>query len=308
MIASILNIVLPVLLMFVLGMVCKKTGILSEAGLAGIKNIISNIFLPVVLFSAFFNARYNLNILVICICVYFGFGIALGLGILLRKAASPFDRYMPLLVTSAEGGMLGYALYGLLFGNENTFYFATVDLGQTLFAYTGFLTALKAFDGKNISLKESLRVVMTNRPFIGMCLGIFFGATGISGLITGSPAGTIVNTLLSFISAPTSVLILITVGYEFKVSKNLLKPVLLTALIRLAIMFVLYFGMIHLLPLFIDLPINTRFALLLMYTLPAPFIIPLFMENKSQWEYVSATLSVQTVLSLVLFAFIAVVI
>ena len=33
----------------------------------------------------------------------------------------PYDRFMPLLMTSAEGGMLGYALYALLCGADVIF-------------------------------------------------------------------------------------------------------------------------------------------------------------------------------------------
>lgn len=56
--------------------------------------------------------------------------------------------FMPLLMTSAEGGMLGYALYALLCGADQTKMYAMVDIGQTMFAFTVFLTALKAAGGE----------------------------------------------------------------------------------------------------------------------------------------------------------------
>ena len=46
-------------------------------------------------------------------------------------------------------------------------------------------------------------------------------------------------------------------------------------------------------------------ALMLQYTLPAPFIIPLYADMKDDGEYVSTTLSLGTVLTVVLFFFVA---
>ncbi|MFR2020165.1 MAG: hypothetical protein ACLS6G_06505 [Christensenellales bacterium] len=46
-------------------------------------------------------------------------------------------------------------------------------------------------------------------------------------------------------------------------------------------------------------------ALMLQYTLPAPFIIPLFADLGDDAEYVSTTLSLGTVLAVVLFFFLA---
>ena len=54
MITQILAKVLPVLVMIALGRVCATKGILNDDQHAGLKNIIGDILLPVVLFQAFF--------------------------------------------------------------------------------------------------------------------------------------------------------------------------------------------------------------------------------------------------------------
>ena len=51
------------------------------------------------------------------------------------------------LTTNFEGGMMGYALFGLLYAGQ-TKLFAMVDIGQTLFAFTVFLMTLKAVGGE----------------------------------------------------------------------------------------------------------------------------------------------------------------
>ena len=53
---SILEMVCPVILMFLLGWLCNRKRIFNAQGLAGIKALVGSVLLPVVLFNAFFTA------------------------------------------------------------------------------------------------------------------------------------------------------------------------------------------------------------------------------------------------------------
>ena len=103
----------------------------------------------------------------------------------------------------------------------------------------------------------------------------------------------------------TSALILLVVGYQLNFSKRLMKPVAITLALRLGVM-VVVFALVSLV-LFAIIPYDKllMLALMLQYTLPAPFIIPLFADLKEDGEYVSTTLSMGTLLTVVLFVFIA---
>ena len=76
--------------------------------------------------------------LLVFVLVFVGYGAALAAGYALRRFVKPYGRFMPLLMTSAEGGMLGYALYALLCGADQTKTYAMVDIGQTVFGFTVF--------------------------------------------------------------------------------------------------------------------------------------------------------------------------
>lgn len=106
-------------------------------------------------------------------------------------------------------------------------------------------------------------------------------------------------------SVYTSALILLVVGYQLNFSKRLMKPVAITLALRLGVMAVV-FALVSLV-LFAIIPYDKllMLALMLQYTLPAPFIIPLFADLKEDGEYVSTTLSMGTLLTVVLFVFIA---
>ena len=201
--------------------------------------------------------------------------------------------------------MLGYALYALLCGADQTKTYAMVDIGQTMFAYTVFLTALKAAGGEKMTPQFIVKNMLTNKACIGMLLGIVLGALGVHKAIDGTAAGEIVTSLLSFITAPTSALILIVMGYQLHVIRALLRPVLTTMGLRLGVLAVVCAAVSGILFAVIPFDKGLLLALMLQYTLPAPFIIPLFADLGDDAEYVSTTLSLGTVLAVVLFFFLA---
>ena len=118
-------------------------------------------------------------------------------------------------------------------------------------------------------------------------------------------AGEIVTSLLSFITAPTSALILIVMGYQLHASRALLRPVLTTIGLRLGVLAVVCAAVSGILFAVIPFDKGLLLALMLQYTLPAPFIIPLYADLGDDAEYVSTTLSLGTVLAVVLFFFLA---
>ena len=201
--------------------------------------------------------------------------------------------------------MLGYALYGLLVGREHLATYAMVDIGQTMFAYTVFLAALKSAEGQRMTPAAMLKNMLTNKACIGMLLGIVLGALGVYRAIAPTGFGMVLTELIAFITAPTSALILLVVGYQLRISKRLMRPVLTTMGLRLAVMMGVM-GLVSL-ALFAIIPYDRllMLALMLQYTLPAPFIIPLYADLKDDGEYVSTTLSLGTVLTVVLFFFVA---
>lgn len=210
---------------------------------------------------------------------------------------------MPLLMTSAEGGMLGYALYALLCGADQTKMYAMVDIGQTMVRLYRLFDGAQSGGRRKMTPKFIVKNMLTNKACIGMLLGIILGALGVHKAIDGTAAGEIVTSLLSFITAPTSALILIVMGYQLHVSKKLLRPVLTTMGLRLGVLAVVCAAVSGILFAIIPYDKPLLLALMLQYTLPAPFIIPLYADMGDDAEYVSTTLALGTVLAVVLFFF-----
>lgn len=305
MITQIFSMVLPVLALIIIGRLCAAWGILNDERHAGLKDLIGSILLPVTLFNAFFTAEYSGKLLLVFVLVFLSCLAALGAGYALRRFVRPYDRFMPLLMTSFEGGMLGYALFGLLAGSGQMRTYAMVDIGQTMFAYTVFLAALKSAGGERLTPSAMVRNMLTNKACLGMLAGIVLGLLGVHNAIAPTALGQMLTSLISSITAPTSALILIVVGYQLNVNRRLVKPVAITLGLRVAVMAVLMVAVSAVLFALIPYDKALMTALMLQYTLPAPFIIPLFADLGDDGEYVSTSLSVGTLVTVVLFFFVA---
>lgn len=303
MVLQVVQMVLPIVILLALGMLCRRKGIFDMNGLAGLKSVVGDICLPVVLFNAFFTASYSPAVALIFLLVYAGFGVALGLGFALRKLAAPHGKFFPFLLASAEGGMLGYALYGVLMGEQSGF--AAVDLGQTVFAYTAFLGFLSLTDGRKPTVGGLVKNMVTNRCCIGMALGILLGVLGVGQWVLSGPAAGVVTGAISMITAPTSALVLLVVGYELDLDKSLLRPVAITVACRLVVMGLLLAAVSFLIFRFVPYDKGLQIALMILYALPAPFIIPLFADVGEEGRYISTSLSVHTLCTVLLFAAIA---
>ena len=297
---SITRMVLPVLIMFLLGWFCHYRNIISPQGLKGIKDLVSGVLLPVVLFNAFFTAEYSGKIALTFGTVYLACAAGLGAGFLLRRFVGGHGRFLPFLVTNFEGGMMGYALFGLLYPGQ-THIFAMADIGQTLNAFTVFLITMQAVNSGKVNAGALARNAVTNPALIGSLLGVLLGATGAGKAVLASSAGAVVSDAISFITAPVSGLILVIVGYELSFRKKLMKPVLITAALRIVTAAALL-GLSSLI-IFSIIPFDRRLftALMLAWSLPAPFIIPLFADMGDDAEYISTALSTETIVSILLF-------
>ena len=300
---QVIQMVLPIVILLGLGMLCRRKNLFDQKGLAGLKSVVGDICLPVVLFNAFFTAHYSAAVALTFLLVYAGFGAALAAGFALRKLAAPHGKFFPFLLASAEGGMLGYALYGVLMGEQSGF--AAVDLGQTVFAYTAFLGFLSLTDGRKPTAAGLLKNMVTNKCCIGMALGILLGALGVGQWVLSGPAAGVVTGVIAMITAPTSALVLLVVGYELDLDKSLLRPVAVTVVCRLAVMALLLAVVSFVLFRLVPYDKGLQIALMILYALPAPFIIPLFADVGEEGKYISTSLSVHTLCTILLFVAIA---
>ena len=323
---EILQTILPVVIMLGIGMICRSRKIISREGIGALKSVVVNIALPAVLLGAFATTKYTFMDVVIPLMM---FGICVAAWALGKCAARLFhltSRFVPFLTTGFEAGMLGYALFNMLYGSDRVADFARIDLGQVLFVFTLYKILLglsgneaegavgkpagpvgKMPDSaRNPSLAALLREMLLSPIIIAIAAGVLLGATGIYQAMASSGISRIFDACTDFVSAPTSAIILLTIGYDLVLGDIPWASTLKVVAVRFVIMMILRTCLIAVLHLIwpgaaLDAAINV------MFLLPPPFVLPVFADDADQRVYVSSALSVSTLVSIAGFAVLAVI-
>ena len=303
---EILQTILPVVIVLAIGVILRRRHLLDRSGINALKSIVVNITLPAVLLSAFASTSYSPKDIIIPICMFAICLAAWALGRIAKKILHLNSRFVPFLTTGFEAGMLGYALFTMLYGSSRTAEFAIIDLGQVLFVFTVYKILLDRDSKEKTDGRKLLKEMLLSPIIIAIIIGVLIGATGLYHALEPSGVSRIFDACTDFVSAPTSMIILLTIGYDLVFSDIPWKDTLRAVAVRLVIMIVLgavFIGVLKLLWPETDLTA----AVIVMFLLPPPFVLPVFADDADQRAYVSSVLSICTLVSILGFALLAVI-
>lgn len=293
--------VLPVFIVLFLGVLCRKKQLLTRDGVNALKNVAVNIALPAVMFSAFATAEYSVRSICVPVTIFSACLLALFLGFFLCRRFHIPGKLSPFLAAGFEAGMLGYALFAILYPGASVSSFAMVDLGQVLFVFTVYKILLSGKSGVKGALKEAL----VSPTVWAIIAGLLFGATGLYKALQPTGISNVLDAITDFISAPTSALILLAIGYDLSPKEIKWKKITSLILLRLFVSAVLL-GIVLLIDRFLLGGMIALNALLLLFILPAPFVLPVFADVEEERADVSSALSALTVVSILFFTILAV--
>lgn len=303
-IISVLKIVLPLVVSLGIGYFARKRDIFSAEAIEGMKAFVMQFALPAMLFGLFFTAEYSASILLFAVTMFtLGF-VGLGAGFLIGRMLpkhSPMLRYM---TTGWEVGMLGYALYGLLFGVENLHFLAVMDFGHVLFIFSGFIAALNIRMG--CSPKESAKALLTNPIPWAMITGASLAILGVSRALAPSGVTELIKSLCDFISAPLSCIILVVVGYGIEFNRKNFATAAISVVVRWLVCAALCVAAFLFIGAFVPLSDAMRWAIIILFITPAPYILTMFTLNEQERADVSMSLSLQTMVTVIVFIFIVI--
>lgn len=292
---SILKTALPVFLALGLGMLCRSLKFLTRDGIDALKKVVLNITLPAVLLNAFATTEYSLSTAVLPVSIFFICCLALALGFAFVKLFRGKSRLAPFIASGFEAGMLGYALFTLLFPEESVSRFAILDLGQTLFVFTLYKILLSGQKNPKAILAD-----MVKTPILwAVLVGVLLGATGLYGRMGSFQS--VFTGVTDFVSAPTAMIILLTVGYDLVPRDIPWKKVAGLIVLRISVMAVCLAVLLVLNRWILNGALFTG-AAVLMCILPPPYVIPVFADEPGERVQISSGLSALTLLTVILFA------
>lgn len=304
---QILETIIPVFLLIAIGFFLKKGNLLTDAGIASIKKLAVNIFLPVTAFNVLINGNITKESFLLMGMIIVILFAAWGLGHLYKRFFDEKIRdYIPFITTAFEGGMFGWALISILVGPQNLFLIIPMDVTNGVFGFTFMTTCLKILGGQKMTKKETALSVVTNPLVIAVVLGFIGSMCGLGKIITDSAFAGTYNKCNSFLTEPLSPLILICIGAGLSFEKSTLLAGLKAALLRIATLIVVV-GLSLLVLYQISAPSPVLLVSLLVYfAVPSSFILPMYTNDEDVNKFMSSVLSIEIVFSLIIFSVISI--
>lgn len=292
---------LPIILLVALGKVLQALRIINPSTVHDLKNLVVKVTLPFLLFNAFGGMHFEVQYLLIVAVVFLACCLVLALARRVPAGRFGFSPFTPFLMAGFEAGMVGYALMGALFGAQAVAAFAIVDLGQVLFVFLVMVPALQALGGERMGIGEALKSFARTPVIIAILAGLAVNLSGTYTLLADLPISSAVLQASQMAGALTTPVVALVLGYELKIAKGQIRRPLTSVAVRLLIWVGLGLLVNQLL---IDrlLGLDMRFqaAVMLMFILPPPFVVPFFMHgaHADEQAYVVNTLSLATLVTL----------
>lgn len=318
------------------GALLARRGLLGDRAVDGLKWLIVNLTLPVLLLRAFLQLEPDGRNAVLALAVFAACAVMGGLGALLTRVAHLPRPETRLLFQGFEAGMLGYALFAALYAAGRLPAFAALDMGQVIYVFTVLLVQMAILEQRRV--RELEPVAQGASDVVGQgtapggkpvhpvhdggftfpwrdvatskVLWAIFGGLTISLVAPGVAAGLagpdgVAGPVFDTVGGLTTPLVCLVIGASLAggIPRDpaIVKIVALRTLAGLGLGLV--FGLI-IVPALGFSEWHTRAAIML-FVLPAPFVIPVYYKRNA--AFIGSVLTLSTAVSIVLIAIIALV-
>lgn len=304
---KVLEIISPVLVMIILGILCRKWKLLNKNGIDNMKALVTNIMLPVAIFHALATSDYGAETAKLVGIMFIMLVVSFGIGFLMKPLMTEnYRKYLPFMVSVYEGGSMAYPLYTSLCGQENLSQIAVLDIAGLLFGFSIYMGMLgQTENGEKINVKNLAVSAVKTPAFIASVLGIIAGLTGVIKLLLASPAGGIYTSVESILTTALTAIILIVVGFSMELTPELFGPCVRTIVMRIVLQAVMIVCVLLAVHSFIGSNKLLDLAVITYMSAPATFSMQTFLKREDGSAYVSTTNSLYCIVSVVVYMILA---
>ena len=304
---KVLEIISPVLVMIILGILCRKWKLLNKNGIDSMKALVTNIMLPVAIFHALATSDYGAETAKLVGIMFIMLVVSFGIGFLMKPLMTEnYRKYLPFMVSVYEGGSMAYPLYTSLCGQDNLSQIAVLDIAGLLFGFSIYMGMLgQTENGEKINVKNLAVSAVKTPAFIASVLGIIAGLTGVIKLLLASPAGGIYTSVESILTTALTAIILIVVGFSMELTPELFGACVRTIVMRIVLQAVMIVCVLLAVHSFIGSNKLLDLAVITYMSAPATFSMQTFLKREDGSAYVSTTNSLYCIVSVVVYMILA---
>lgn len=307
---KVLEIILPVLVMILLGMACRRLKLLDQHGINNMKVLVTQIMLPVAIFHALATAKYNKETGILVGIMFVMLVISFGIGFLLRPFMTErYRKYLPFMVSVYEGGSMAYPLYTSLCGAENLSQIAVLDIAGLLFGFSVYMGMLgQVENGDKIDGKKLFISALHTPAFIASVLGIIAGLTGVVQKILAGPFAGSYTSVENILTTSITSIILLVVGFSIEFERKLFGPCIKTIVLRILLQAAMIAGVLLAVHYIVGDHLLLNLAIISYMSAPATFSMQTFLKSEDGSAYVSTTNSLYCLVSILVYVIMAVVV
>lgn len=297
-----IEVLFPVFFMMFLGFLSRKFSWIKPEQNEGAKKIIFNILFPILVYHVLAISKISESFIPQIIYVDAMWIIIYIAGRLLSKRiGGKYENIAPFLLLTCEGGSVALPLYMSMVAQSNAVNIITFDVAGILINF-GLLPILvtRELSGKT-DIKVLLKKIIMSPFMLAVILGIMANITGVQGYITNSGLGNVYTSTMSMITTPITGIILFTLGYELKMEKSLLIPLLKLGIVRICGCIIIISGFFIFFPAYMR---DTIFkaGVLLYFMCPTGFPVPLqikpLIKSEDEENFMSAFISLFMIIAL----------
>jgi hypothetical protein len=296
--------ILPIVLLILLGMGMNRWQMIRQQTVDDLKKIVMNLSLPAMLFLSFARTTFSSQYLGVIAAVFLACLVMLGAALAITRRLRLDNPFIPALYAGFETGMIGYALFIAAFGQQEIAKLAIVDLGQVLFVFFVLVYYINLKSGIAVEGRQLLLSFAKTPVIVAILAGVALSLSGLAGWLEASPATSFLFDGLGLLGNLTVPLITIAIGYELRLNRETLRGPLLVAASRILILLLLA-SLLNRYLLVGWLGLNRMFevALLTLFVLPPPFVIPILMRESqpAHRQFVLNTISIHILLTIIAF-------
>lgn len=299
-----ITILFPVFFMLLLGFIARRKNWITPEQKAGANAVIFNLLFPILVFDLMLTVSVERSSLYIVGYVLAAFLLSMMVGKLLTGfTGKRYSHFSWLLMATTEGGNVALPLYLSIVGtSSNTVIF---DIAGSILCFVCLPVLVAKIASSDVSTKELLKNIFTNSFVLAVIFGLTLNLIGAYDILQQSAWYELYTGTIDRATSPIVGMILFILGYDIRIDKDTLGPIIRLGLVRvlfyasvIAGFFVLFPAMMkdktYLMAVLIYFMSPTGFGML-------PVISPVF-KTDADASFVSAFMSVYMIITLVVYA------
>ncbi len=215
--------VLPIVLLMGLGFAIRKSKIVDETGMLGLRAFAVNISLSMVLLNMFLKIKLDTDYLFIIVAATLLLAATMLGGKLFNLVKPLKSRFNPFISSCGSFSFVGLPLFTIMYGDENLTYFPVIGLANELFVWVIYCSILRISIGNKPFSGSVLLKVFTSPLVLAIIAGLSLNFLGVPTTFADNQLWIGIQSSIEMLSLTATPTILVLLGYSLNLNKSYIK-------------------------------------------------------------------------------------